>query len=96
MDKKQLVIKALESLEDVWPDAAILKRWIEADIFDDTKLDILIEKLQDAIKNVKDEWTKAKLEKWLMFMKKISAMEVAERKEEESDLEDLEAMMENM
>gem|GEM_PF-3095578 len=31
-----------------------------------------------------------------MFMKKISAMEVAERKEEESDLEDLEAMMENM
>jgi len=96
MDKKQWVIKALIALEDVWGDAAILRRWVEEGIFDDSKLDVLIEKLQDAVKNVKDKGTKKKLQKWLNFMKKISAMETAERKEEEEDLKDLESMIENL
>ncbi len=95
MWKKEYLSRVLAQLEPVWDLAKWLKILVsEWDLWDNV-LDMLINLVQWAVNSAKNEYEKAKLQKWLDFLQKMKQMEEESRMQDEKDLAELERILES-
>ncbi len=95
MNKKDYLIKLLEQLSPVRSLAKWFKIIVEQWELQDSIIDMLIEAIMWAIHTVKEQVSKDKLEKWLIYLQKIQNMEKKEDKENQKELEEIEEILEN-
>ncbi len=93
MDKKQYLIKLLDSLSDTWSLAKwfkiILEKW---DINDDI-VDMLMEALQWAIHTAKSNISSDKLQKWIEFLQQMKEMEIKQKQQDDEDIKKLDELL---
>ncbi|MCK9466875.1 MAG: hypothetical protein M0P94_00960 [Candidatus Absconditabacterales bacterium] len=95
MNKKDYLIKLLEQLSPVRSLAKGFKIIVEQGELQDSIIDMLIEAIMGAIHTVKEQVSKDKLEKGLIYLQKIQNMEKKEDKENQKELEEIEEILEN-
>jgi len=93
MDKKQYLIKLLDSLSDIWPLAKWFKIILEKWDLDDVIVDMLMDALQWAIHSAKDQISSAKLKKWIDFLQKMKELEIKDKEQDQKDLEKLDELL---
>jgi len=93
MDKKVYLVKILNKLEPVWDLARWLKVLVERWNFDDSMLDNLINSIKWAIKVCKSNIETKKLHKWLIAMERMRELEETSRIQDESDLLELDNIL---
>ena len=72
MDKKQYVLRMLDTLQDTWPLAKGLKILINAKPLDETLIDLLITTFKETIKTIDDEKQKDKVRKLWQETKELT------------------------
>ncbi len=93
MDKKQYVLRMLDTLQDTWPLAKGLKILINAKPLDETLIDLLITTFKETIKTIDDEKQKASLQKATSFLEKVKEQEIKSREQDQKDINELESML---
>lgn len=96
MDKKEYVLKVLDSLKDTWALAPGLHLLVENNVFGEQTMDALIEIFRAAIDTVYDEDQKQALQKSLDIAHKIKDLEVSDAQQDAKDLADLENMFKDL
>lgn len=93
MDKKEYLQKILTQLEPIRDLAAGLKILVaEWNLWDEV-LDVLISAVQWAVNTAKTDLAKQKLQKWLDVIEKMKKMEMESKSQDERDLAELDAMI---
>ena len=93
MTKKDYVLKMLTLLESTRYLAKWLKLVIEANEVNEGILDMLITTFQITAKNMKDENTKALLEKGAAFLQKMKTIEAESKIQDQKDTAELDKML---
>jgi hypothetical protein len=93
MDKKQYVLRMLDTLQSIWPLARGLKLLIEAKPLDVMVIDLLITTFTETIKTIDDIQQKESLQKATNFLEKVKEQEIKSREQDQKDINELEAML---
>lgn len=96
MDKKEYVLKLLDSFKDSMPLARWLMVLIKDSNVDEKLIDVLIQSFKDSLKDMKDGELKDKLEKWKDFLEEMQRREADSKKLDEEDIKHLDELMANM
>lgn len=89
MNKREYLVRLLETIKDVWDPAEgfliVLKAWG----FDDDIVDTLIRIIEESIKETKDTLEKKKLEWSIVVLEKLRSMEESSNQKDNDDCEEL-------
>lgn len=96
MNKKEYVLRMLDTLQNTRPLARGLKILVNANPLNETLIDLLITTFKDAIKTLDDQQQKASLEKASSFLEKVKAQETEAGKQDQKDINELEDMLSNI
>lgn len=86
----------LNALENDWPLAKDLKRFVLMDKFDNQAIWGLTEILKQTVNTVLKDSTKAKLQKSIQALEKIQKLEEAEDAKDEQEVAQLESMLNSL
>lgn len=93
MDKKQYVLRMLEALQSARPLAIWLKLLVNANPFNDTLIDLLIQTFKTTIATLDDQKQQESLRKASDFLEKLKTQELESGKQDQKDINELENML---
>lgn len=96
MDKKDFVLKILDTIKDSWDMAPGLKILVENNALDDKTIDTLVWLFREAAANTQNVRAKQALEKWADLIDNLHEKEEVEHKQDLADLAELEEMFKNI
>lgn len=93
MDKKEYILKLLDSLTDIRSLARWLKIIVEKMELNVWVLDMLIDAIKWAVHNAKLDISVNKLKKWMDFLQKMKEMEINQNEQDKKDIEKLDELL---
>ena len=93
MDKKEYVLKLLDSLSDVRSLAKWLKIIVERMELSTAVIDMLMDAIKWAVHSAKWDISTNKLQKWLDFLQKMKEMELRQNEQDKKDIEQMEELL---
>lgn len=96
MEKKDFVLKILDTIKDSWDMAPGLKILVESNALDDKTIDTLVSVFREAAANTENMQAKQALEKWASMIEDLHQKEEVEHEHDLADLAELEEMFKNI
>jgi hypothetical protein len=93
MNKKEYVLRMLDTLQNTWPLAKGLKVLVNANPLDTTIVDLLITTFKETIKTLDDEKQQESLKKATSFLEKLKEKEHESTEQDQKDINELEGML---
>ena len=96
MDKKELVLKILDTIKNNWDMAPGLKILVENNTLDDKTIDTLVSVFRNAAATTQNAQARKALEKWASMIQDLRKKEEVEHEHDLADLAELEEMFKNI
>jgi len=93
MNKKEYVLRMLDVLQNNWPLARGLKILVNANPFDETLINLLINTFKETIKVLDDQKQQESLKKATNFLEKLKEQEHESTQQDQKDIDQLDAMI---
>lgn len=97
MTKQEYILKFLEKIDkNIFTIADDIKALIEKNNISDELIDTIVNLCTQAVQSTTNKKTQAQLQKWISFLTKIKEQEAQSNIEDQKDINELEAMLDNI